>query len=105
MRTAVGVRTDVHRLEDGQRPLAGDGASTLIRVGHEDSERALAETRADGDRSAEATGLRRLGDAVATQAIHHGLPDAPAFARCQILGAPDLGVRMPVARLGNPVTL
>src|SRR6267378_1604689 len=102
---AVGVRTDVRRLEDGQRPLAGDGASALIRVGHEDPERALAETRADGDRSAEATGRRRLGDAAPTQPIHHGLPDPPAFARRQFLGASALGVRMPVARLSNPVTL
>src|SRR5438094_6693009 len=39
VRAAVGIRTDVCRLEDGQRPLAGDGASALIRLRHSDSER------------------------------------------------------------------
>jgi hypothetical protein len=46
MRTALGVRPDVRGIEDQERPLAGDGASALVGIGHQQAEQRLFE--ADG---------------------------------------------------------
>src|ERR1043166_9102122 len=101
----VGIRLDVCRIEDRQRPFPCDRATPRIGLRDQDSECALTEPCAGQGIRPETRGF---GNAVfeewpPVQTIGNGCPNSPTVIQCRVKRAPSYDVATPSLRNRDPL--
>src|SRR5439155_15972331 len=90
--------------QNRKRSFARHGAPSVVGVGHDYAERALALAGTHGLRCSIAGVFEHsFSGPTPAQPIDDRLPDSRTLALGQVLSAADLGLRTPVAGLSNPV--
>jgi len=110
MRTVVGIRADVRRLEGGKRMLFSDGAGARVRVKNCNAKRGLSETRLHHARVAvtrtmlgDGPAFGSHGASIETRGLGEaGLPDAVPLAGREVVFDGYLRAWLPIGRLWNP---